>query len=396
MSKVGKLLEFLKSLSEDDMYRSGKFISADTFKNSGDDEKAHWYKMASKEDDEITKQYYMNRGLGMSHTSAKMAARNTMRDKLRHKDKELDSGAGYEDQESSQAPSLERKEAIKALISKAKKTFEGNDALLKVLSLYLVKFGFDEIVSPDQIPFYKEVSKLLRDDDNSEKGKGRGATTLMPIADKLGVSTHNYYKVVSFLKDNAKSLQHNESFGGAFKSLFGEKGETQYKLSNLEPMVDVIRRDIRQSKFKNYGLHLQGVTTEGGEDMLSGIPSIQHQYQGDALVVVLDGKTPIEKYLKKAKPGKRVILFGFDEAPQNLRKGFENFPYKVAKNPVVLGSYTLSSESKSESLLSFLQEGFQCSNYQHATGGCQFQNQCQWKGFPSVGSDMNRECMEYK
>ena len=407
MSKVGKLLEFLKSIEEEDKFRSGNFIQADTFKDSEDSEKEHWYKMASRESDEFMKQYYMNRGLGMSHTKAKQAAYNSQRDKFRHKEVDLDApkhdeegsyGSGYDSVEGEKEVSLERKEAITNLIKKAKSNFKGDEDLMKVLSLHLVKFGFDEVIPSNQIPYYTEVSKILKDSEDAEdRGKGRGKSTLMSVStDKIGVSNHAYYKVMSFLKDNAKALQHNESFGGAFKSLFGKPGEEQFKLSNLEPMVDVIKRDIRQAKFKNYGLHLQGVTTEGGEDMLSGVPNIQHQHQGEALVVVLDNKVSIGKILKKAKPGKRVILFGFDSKPQDLRKGFENFPYKVAINPTVIGSYTLSTESKSESLLRSFREGFQCSNYLHSTGGCEYHDQCPWQGFPSVSDDMNRECAEYR
>jgi hypothetical protein len=109
----------------------------------------------------------------------------------------------------------------------------------------------------------------------------------------------------------------------------------------------------------------------------------------------LEPKTNLKQVLRKAIPGKKVILFGFDSKPQPLRKGWEGFPYKLVKNPTVVGSYSLSSESKSESILKMM-EGFQCDLYDHANLACGMNRPCDWKGFPSVGEDMKRECLDYK
>jgi hypothetical protein len=300
---------------------------------------------------------------------------------------------------------LKRKEAVLSLISDVKDEFEGKPDALKVLSVNLIQHGFDEIIPTSKIPHYEEISKLLRkaDEEAGKRGKVRGKSTSLAIVTGkpedgcLGIPARTYYSVMDYLKSRAKSLTYsNESFMSGLSSLFG--GSSEFKLSNLEPMEQIIKRDINNYKYKGYGLHLQGVTTEEGEDMLQGIPAVKHQYQGDALIIPLESGTNFKKVLKKAIPGKRVILFGYDTKPQPLRKGWEGFQYKLVHNPTVIGTYSLSPETKSESILKMLSEGFQCEHYDHANLACSKNRPCDWKGFPSVDIDnsMKRECLDYR
>lgn len=295
------------------------------------------------------------------------------------------------------------KEAIINLINAYKKRFN-TEAAQKALSVYLIQGGVDEVIPSKYIPYYHEVSKLMKKmEDDGEIGvhtKAAGSPSTV-ITKGLGINPKMYHQYVSFLRDHSSELQH-ESFYEAFltglTSLFGGGKDKEFKLSNLEPMIDIIKRDMKGSKYKSFGLHLQGVTKEDGEDMLKTVPNVRHEYQGDALLIPLDGKTSLNQILKKAIPGKRVVLFGYDSKAQPLRKGWEGFPYKMVTNPTVVGSYSLSTESKAESLKKMF-EGFQCQNYAHATLSCGLSEgrSCHWKGFPSIDpADMQRECLDFK
>lgn len=190
-----------------------------------------------------------------------------------------------------------------------------------------------------------------------------------------------------------------ESFMSSFSSLFGSATPSKlFTLSNLEPLLNVLKRDLQNNDYKYYGIHLQGVVKEAGKDMLNTtIPNIKHQYQGEVLVDVIDPNTNLIKLLSKSIPGKKIIVFGTDKAPRPIKKGWENFQYKLMKDPTVIGIYSMSSETKSESLKKLF-EGFQCENFQHSTQSCKIKEVCNWKGFPSVSTnDINKkECIDYK
>jgi len=425
--KLNKLLEIL-NLVEDDKVRMGTFINKDVFGNISDEERKKWARKASEADDEYHQLYFANRALGYDRVTALNYARHHIyketkkikgkggkeqpRQESEHSvfrghSGEKETGSGFEKASGHKTVSVERKEAITNLIDKAKTKFEKNPDAIKVLAVTLIQHGFDEIIPPAKIPFYDNIIQLIKkaeadaEVDTGAKGKRmRGKSTDFALVtdappNGLGITRRLYYDVMGFLKDNAKSLQHNEAFMAGLKSIFGGK-PSEFKLSNLEPMIDVIKRDLNNNKFKSYGLHLQGVTKEEGEDMLKDVPSIKHQYQGDALLIPLEPKTNLKSVLKKAIPGKKVILFGFDSKPHPLRKGWEGFPYKLVNNPTVVGSYSLSTESKSESLLKLLSEGFQCQNYDHSTLSCGLNRECGWKGFAGMGEDMKRECLDFK
>jgi hypothetical protein len=409
--KVNKLLELL-NLIEDDKTRMGTFIDPEVIKKSKltDDERKAYYKKASEAEDELHKLYFSNMAVGYESSKAMSLAKDTLKKEWGRHSSEHDAYKAGEEGGSSgfervagedDSVSPDRKEAVTNLIKGAKDHFKGNDDALKILAAHLVHFGFDEIVPSSGIPHYGEISKLLKRLEDEGKGK-RKSTLLAAIEDQppdgLGISRRQYYNVMNYLKDNAKSLQH-ESFVTGLTSLFGGgKGPAEFKLSNLEPMIDVINRDMQNYNFKNFGIHLQGVSTESGEDMLKDIPSVKHEYQGDVLLMPIDPKMNLKKTLKKAQPGKKVILFGFNSKAAPVRKGWEGFPYKLVTNPIVIGSYSLSPESKSESLLIML-EGFQCQHYVHATLSCGLNKgrPCGWKGFPSVNpDDMQKECTDFR
>lgn len=453
-NKLSKLLEIL-DLIEDDKARTGSFIDSrviNKFQELPDWKEiaTKWTKKSSEASDEETRLTFANMALGYipkvlkplkdkwdeEHkgekgernpfsTSARLLARDALKKERAnkvssehdmYKEKEDgDEASGFGQVAGKSSVSIERKEAVSNLIAAAKKKFGSDEDAMKSLGINLVFFGFDEIIPPASIPHYSDISSLIRkveaegERKKSAAGKllrGRATPTALALEKPpygLGVPQRTYYKVIGFLKDRVKGIQHNESFMTGLQALFGGektasgKPSKEFKLSNLEPMEDVIKRDISNYKFKNYGLHLQGVTKEEGEDMLKEVPSIKHQYQGDALLIPLDAKAKLKTILKKAIPGKKVILFGFDTQPKPLRKGWEGFPYKLVTNPTVVGSYSLSPESKSESLLKMISEGFQCNHYDHSKLACGYaERPCGWKGFPSIGEDMRRECSDYR
>lgn len=416
-SKLNKLLEILDFI-EDQKIRMGTYINPSDIADLSDKERNAWYKKASNAEDELHQLYYANRAIGYEHHQALNLARIHVRKELRRQRSEHDAFTGSK--KSGEANSAEsgfetvpaektdispeRKEAVLNLIDKVKNKFSKNPDALKVLSINLIQHGFDEIIPSSKIPHYNEISQLLKKAEAENKTKWKSTPISLVLGEPphgLGITQRTYYNVMKYLKQNVKSLQYNESFMTGLNKIFGGektasgKNTHEFKLSNLEPMEDVIKRDINNYKFKSYGLHLQGVTTEEGEDMLKDVPSIKHQYQGDALLIPLEPKTNLKQVLRKAVPGKKVILFGFDTNPKPLRKGWEGFPYKMVTNPTVVGSYSLSSESKSESLLIVL-EGFQCKNYDHSVLACGMDRPCGWKGFPSIGEDMKRECLDYR
>lgn len=427
-SKLSKLLEIL-DLIEDDKARMGSFIDTKVINKFQENPKwkeiaARWARKSSEASNEEDRLTYANmalgyipdvlKELGMKADKARLLARDQLRKEKAHgvssehdvyKQGEEGGSSGFE-RVAGKSVSPERKDAVINLIDGAKKTFKDDPDSLRSLAVNLIHFGFDEIVPTTKIPHYGEITKLMK--DLEAKGKTKWKSTPYALALEkpplgLGIPQRTYYKVMGYLKDHVKDLQHNESFMTGLQSLFGGektasgKHTTEFKLSNLEPMETVIKRDINNYKFKSYGLHLQGVTKEEGEDMLKDVPSIKHQYQGDALLIPLEPKTNLKSVLRKAIPGKKVILFGFDNQPKPLRKGWEGFPYKLVSNPTVVGSYSLSPESKSESLLKMILEGFQCNHYNHSKLACGFaERPCGWKGFPSIGENMKRECSDYR
>jgi len=413
-SKSSKLLEIL-DLIEDDKARMGTFIKASDFNRISAEERKKWIKKseeAAHNSDEVKQFYYANRALGIPHLKALGLAKDAQKKEwgrlssehdVFKQDQDKGGTSGFEKVsgkgEEASDDILKRKETVINMINAVSAKFKGNPDAQKVLALNLIQYGFDEIVPVNKIPFYSEISQVLSKEDIKKSRKQSFALVTAKPPEGLGVNWRMYYKVVDYLKQYLKDNQIGESFMSGLSSLFGSEGKnpTEFKLSNLEPMVDIIKRDINNYKFKGYGLHLQGVTTEEGEDMLRDIPNIKHQYQGDALLIPLEGKTNLKTLLKKAIPGKRVLLFGYDTKPQPLRKGWEGFQYKLVKNPTVVGSYTLSSESKSESLLILLSEGFQCQHYNHSTTSCgMIERPCDWKGFAGIGEDMQRECLDYR
>jgi hypothetical protein len=409
INKLDKLLEILDFI-EDQKVRMGTFINPSDIADISDKERDAWYKKASNADNEFKQLYYANRAIGYSHYQAENLAKMHVRKESGGRQSSEHAAfpgnyitTGFENAPGEDDVSLERKEAVLKLIDKVKNKFSKNQDATKILAVNLIQHGFDEIIPPAKIPYHGEISQLLKKVEAEGKTKWK-STPLALVTGKppygLGIDQRVYYKVMNYLKSNVKALQHNESFMTSLSSLFGKertassKHPTTFKLSNLEPMLDVIKRDIDNYGFKSYGLHLQGVTKEEGEDMLKDVPSIKHQYQGDALLIPLEPKTNLKSVLRKAIPGKKVILFGYDSKPKPLRKGWEGFPYKLVSNPTVVGSYSLSTESKSESLKIVL-EGFQCKNYDHPNLACNKNRPCGWKGFPSIGEDMKRECLDY-
>ena len=415
-NKSINLLELL-NLIEDDKARMGTFIKASYFGNISDKERKMWIKKsegAAHNSNEVMQLYYANRALGIPSSKAMNLAKDTLKKEWKRlssehdvykQDSEKQGSSGFERVSGGGETAdvnLNRKDTVIKMINRVSDKFKSNSDALKVLTVNLVQHGFDEIIPTNKIPYYSEVSKVMKEMEATGKAKWK-STPLNLVMDKppygLGISKRTYYNVMGYLKKYLRDNHLQESFMSSLSSLFGDSGKnpTEFKLSNLEPMVDIIKRDINNYKFKNYGLHLQGVTTEEGEDMLRDIPNIKHQYQGDALLIPLEGKINLKNLLKKAIPGKRVLLFGYDTKPQPIRKGWEGFQYKVVKNPTVVGSYTLSSESKSESLLILLSEGFQCQHYRHSTASCgMIERPCDWKGFAGIGEDMKRECLDYR
>jgi hypothetical protein len=413
-SKSSKLLEIL-NLIEDDKARMGTFIKASDFDRISDEERKKWIKKseeAAHNSNEVKQFYYANRALGIPHLKALGLAKDAQKKEWGRLSSEHDAfkqdqdkggSSGFEKVSGGKEDAsdvLKRRETVLNMINDVSAKFKGSPDAQKVLALNLIQHGFDEIIPVNKIPFYNEISQVLHKEDAKKTRRQSFALVTGKPPDGLGVNWRVYYKVVDYLKQYLKDNPIAESFMSGLSSLFGDtsgKNPTEFKLSNLEPMVDIIKRDINNYKFKGYGLHLQGVTTEEGEDMLRDIPNIKHQYQGDALLVPLEGKTNLKNLLKKAIPGKRVLLFGYDTKPQPIRKGWEGFQYKLVKNPTVVGSYTLSSESRSESLVKYLSEGFQCQHYRHSTTSCGLiERPCDWKGFAGIGEDMKRECLDYR
>lgn len=411
-NKLSMLLE-LMDLIEDDKVRMSTFIDPEVFSKISDEERKEFYARARSAKTPYDEFYWSNRALGYKSAKAKALAMDAVKKEqgristeyvLNKKSKDGDdSGEGVAGVKGEEGASLERRDAIKKFISNVKSEFSDYPGADKVLSVLLIQHGFDELIPKSSIPSYDQISGLIRDLDAQGKTKWKSTpmtllTTKPP--EGLGVPIRTYYKVMDYIKKHAGVLRHNESFLTGLTSLFsptkGGSKEKGFKLSNMEPMIDVIKRDMDRSTFKYHGLHVQGLMKEQGEDMLTDLPSVQHVYGGTALIIPIGSGSNLNQILKKAVPGKKVILFGFNKQPQALRKGWEGFPYKTVEHPTLLGSYALSPESKAESLLRDIEEGFQCCNYQHASGSCNCgRGSCQWKGFPSVGENMERECPDY-
>lgn len=412
-NKLNILMEIL-GLLEDDKVRMSTFINPEVFGSISDEERKKWYARARGAENTYQEFYYSNRALGYDHAKAKALAVDAIkkeRDKVSgehvlnrgKKDDDENRGEGVAGVAGEKEASIERKDAIKKFISNVKTEFKDYPGADSVLSVLLIQHGFDELIPKSSIPSYDHISKLIRDLEASGKTKWKSTPISIITAkppDGLGIPQRTYYKVMDYIKQHANVLRHNESFLTGLTSLFAkEKGqpkEKTFKLSNMEPMVDIIRRDMDRSPFKYHGLHIQGLMKEHGEDMFTDLPNVQHQYGGTALIIPIGSNTNLNQVLKKSIPGKKVFLFGFNKQSQPLRKGWEGFTYKTVDNPTLIGSYALSSESKAESLLRDFREGFQCCNYQHASGSCDCgRGACHWQGFPSVGEDMERECPDY-
>lgn len=401
-----KLLEDLQSLLkhilETTKRRMGIDIDPSVFDRISDAERNKWYKVAQNATSEFKQLYAIYRGIGYPHTRAHQLAYDTLK-------KEKQAGVGEleePDVHASKEPEAHEdphsyRELGYHLIKSIKDKFPNDADALKILTLHLIRgfpqdpdnVTFDEFIPHKDIPYYEEVSKVLKrgedatayyqdyDPETKEpkftmvKGKKKpvmvgnpmawkGGTVLNmikdPPPDGLGITGSHYYKVRDYLGKIIREYIAaaddegwvKEAFFSNVMKVFGDKEEKVFKLSNLEPLEQIVKRDMGSNKYKNYGIHVQGLLTSEGEDVIkdSQLHSIKHVFDGDVVLTPVT-QDNIGTALKKAIPGKKVILFGFDSASKPIGKGWEKFQYRVATDPMLLGVYRIADSSKSESLL---------------------------------------------
>ncbi len=375
MTNVASVLQTIYQILEDDKTRMGVNIDPKMFDRISDAKRTEFSKRASAATNEYEKLYWIYRAIGYPDKKSQYLAIDTMKkdkDVVGVEDVDIYTRGGTEEPEVD--VSLHYKDLGYYLIKEVRKRFPNDDNALKILTLHLIRgfpqdpdnVTFDEYMPHEDIPHYKEVLAVLHRGEKKTAEHPmawKGGTVQDMITDPppegLGITRSHYYRVREFLGHaiaEYKEIQRDE-MGEAFISniikLFGDK---EHKLSNMEPLEHIINRDTKVNKYKHYGIHLQGVLKDsGGGDVIkdSDIVNIKHQYTGSAMVLPLEGNN-LQKILKKAVPGKKVILFGANDKPKPLGKGWENFQYRIMTDPVVLGVYTISPENKSESLIGLM------------------------------------------